>query len=59
MSFFTTSLSLFKSTRTGTNLLTSNLSTSLFILLSLLGKSFTLSMSNLSTSDFESAKSAF
>ena len=59
MSFFTTSLSLFKSTRTGTNLLTSNLSTSLFILLSLLGKSFTLSMSNLSTSDFESAKSSF
>ena len=37
MSFFTTSLSLFKPTGIGTNLLTSNLSTLLFKLLKLLG----------------------
>ena len=53
--FFTTSLSLFKSTGTGTNLSTSNLSTLLFIkLLKLLGSFF-----NLSTSDSKSAKSTF
>ena len=54
-SFFTTSLSLLKSTGTGTNLSTSNLSTLLFIkLLKLLGSFF-----NLSTSDFKLAKSTF
>ena len=37
MSFFTTSLSLFKPTGIGTNLLTFNLSTLLFKLLKLLG----------------------
>ena len=53
--FFTTSLSLFKSTGSGINSSTSNLSTLLFIkLLKLLGSFF-----NLSTSDFKLAKSTF
>ena len=52
-SFFTKSLSLFKSTRTGTSLSTSNLFTSFFELLKLIGPFFNLSISNLSTSDFK------
>ena len=58
-SFFTISLSLLKSTGTGTNLSTSNLSTLLFKLLKLVDKVFNLSISNLSTSDFKLAKSVF
>ena len=57
--FFTTSLSLLKSTGTGTNLSTSNLSTLLFKLLKLVGTFFSLSISNLSTLDFKLAKSTF
>ena len=45
-SFFNTSLSLLKSTRTCTNLSTSNLSTLLFKLLKLDGTFFDLSISN-------------
>ena len=52
-SFFTTSLSLIKSTETGTNLSTSNLSTLLFKLFQLFGTFFNLSISNLSTLDFK------
>ena len=48
-SFFTTSLSLLKSTGTGTNLSTSNLSTLLFKWLKLVGTFFDLSISDLST----------
>ena len=58
-SFFTTSLSLLKSTGAGTNLSTSNLSPLLFKLLKLVGTFFNLSTSNLPTSDFQSAKSTF
>ena len=58
-SFFTTSLSLLKSTGTGTNLSTSKLSTLLFKLLKLLGILFNLSISTLSPSDFKLAKSVF
>ena len=58
-SFFTTSLSLLKSTGTGTNLSTSNLPTLLFKLLKLVGTFYNLSISNLSTLDFELAKSSF
>ena len=58
-SFFTTSLSLLKSTGTGTNLLTPKLSTLLFKLLKLLGILFNLSISTLSPSDFKLAKSVF
>ena len=58
-SFFTTSLSLLKSTGTGTNLSTSNLSTLLSKLLKSVEASFNLSISNLSTSDFKLAKSVF
>ena len=48
LSFLTTSLSLLKSTGTGTNLSTSNLSTLLLKLLKLVGTFFSLSISNLS-----------
>ena len=58
-SFFTTSLSLLKSTGTGTNLSTPKLSTLLFKLLKLLGILFNLSISTLSPSDFKLAKSVF
>ena len=57
-SFFITSLSLFKSTVTVTNLLT-YLSALLFKLLKLDGTFFNLSISHLSTFDFKSAKSTF
>ena len=57
--FFATSVSLLKSTGTGTHLSTCNLSTSLYELLKLLGIFFNLSMSDLSTSDFKLAKSVF
>ena len=49
---FTASLSLLKSTRTGTNLSTYNLPALLFTLFKLVGTFFSLSISNLSTSDF-------
>ena len=58
-SFFKTSLNLLKSTGTGSNVSTSNLSTLLFKLLKLVGKFFSLSISNLSTLDFRLAKSTF
>ena len=58
-SFFTTSFSLLKSTRTGTNLSTSNLSALLFKLLKPLGTFFNSSMSNLSTSYFKLDKFIF
>ena len=58
-SFFTASLSLLKSTGTGTNLSTPKLSTLLFKLLKLLGILFNLSISTLSPSDFKLAKSVF
>ena len=58
-SFFTTSLSLLKSIGAGANLATSNLSTLLFILLIGLSTFFNLSIYNLSTSDFQIAKSTF
>ena len=57
--FFTTSLSLLRSSRTGTNLSTSNLSTLLFKLVKLVGTFFNLLISNLSISGFELAKSDF
>ena len=56
---FTTSLSLLKSTATGTNLSSSSLSTLFFKLLKLLGTLFNFSISDLSTSDFKLAKSVF
>ena len=49
-SFFTTSLNILKSTGTGTNLSTSSLSTLLFKMFRLVGRFFSLSISNLSTS---------
>ena len=58
-SFFTTLLSLLKSTGTGANLSISNLSTLLFKLLKLFGKIFNLSISNLSTSVFKLGKFDF
>ena len=58
-SVFTTSLSLLKSTETGTNLSTSNLSTLLFKLFKLVDTFFNLSISHFSTSDFKLAKSVF
>ena len=58
-SFFTASLSLLKSTGTGTNLSTFNLSTLLFKFLKLIGTFFSLSISNLPTLDFKLAKSTF
>ena len=58
-SFFTTLLSLLKSTGTGANLSISNLSTLLFKLLKLFGKLFNLSISNLSTSVFKLTRSDF
>ena len=58
-SFFTTSVSLLKSTGSGTNLSISNLSTLLFKLLKLVGKFFSLSIPDLSTLDFELAKLTF
>ena len=48
-----------KSTGTGTNLLTSSLSTLFFTLLKLIGTLFNLSISNLSTLDFKVAKSIY
>ena len=50
-SIFTTSLSLLKPTRAGTNLLTCYSSILLFKLLKLVGTFFNLSISNLATSD--------
>ena len=58
-SFFNASLNLLKSTETGTNLSTSNLSSLLFKLLKFLGTFFSLSVFNLSTSNFKLAKSVF
>ena len=58
-SFFTTLLSLLKSTRTGTILSTSSLSTLLFKLLKSAGTFFSLLISNLATLNFKSAKSIF
>ena len=58
-SFFTTLLSLLKSTGTGTNLSRSNLSTLLFKLLKLVGTIFNLLISNLSTSVFKLTRSDF
>ena len=55
-SFFTVSLSLFKSTGVVSNFPISNLSTLLFKLLKPLGIFFNLSISYLSTSDFKLAK---
>ena len=55
----TTLLNLLKSTGTGGNLPTSNLSTLLFELFNLFGKCFILSMSYLSTSVFRLAKFDF
>ena len=57
--FFTTLLSLLKSTGVISNLPVSSLSTLLFKLLTLFGIFFDLSISNLSTSDFKLAKSVF
>ena len=57
--FFTTTLSLSKSTGTGTNLPTSNLSLLLLKLFKPVGTSSNLSMSNLSTTDFKLAKTTF
>ena len=58
-SFFNASLNLLKSTGTGTNLSTSNLSSLLFKLLKFLGTFFSLSVFNLYTSNFKLAKSVF
>ena len=58
-SFFTTSLSLLKSTGAGTNLSISNLSTLLFKLVKPLVTFFNLSIPNLSTSDFKLAESVY
>ena len=52
-------ITLLKSTRTGTNSSTSNLSTLLFKLLKLNGTFFNSSVSNLSTSDFKLSKTTF
>ena len=58
-SFFTTSLSLLKSTGIGTNLSTCNLSTLVFKLLKLVGTFFSLPVCTFSTLDFKLAKSTF
>ena len=58
-SFLTTSLSLVKSTGTGTNSSTSNLTTLLFKLLKLLSTFLNFLMSNLSTLGLKLAKSVF
>ena len=58
-SCFTISLSLLKSTGTGTNLSESNLSTLLFKLFRSVGTVFSLSVSYLPTSDFRLPKSVF
>ena len=58
-SFFTTSVSLLKSTGAATNLSTSNLSTSLFKLLKPVGTFSNLSISKSPTSDFKLAKANF
>ena len=58
-SFYTTSLSLRKSTGTVTNILASNLSSLLFKLLKLIGAFLNLSISKLSISHFNLAKSTF
>ena len=57
--FFTKSLSLLKWTVTGANLSTSNSYILLLNFLKSLGTLFNFSMSNLSTSNFELAKSVF
>ena len=57
--FLKTSLSLLKSTGTGSNLSTFNLSTLFCKLLKLIGTFFNLSISNLSTSGFKLVKSVF
>ena len=59
MSFFTTLLSLLKSTGVVFNFPVSNLSTLLFKLLKLVGTRFNLSTTNLSTSAFNLTKSEF
>ena len=56
---FTTSLSLLKSTGTGPDLSTSDLSTLPFKLVTLVGTFFILSISNLSTLDLKLAKPTF
>ena len=56
---FCTSLIILKETGKGTNLWTSILSTLLLKLLKLVGTSFSLSKSNLFTSDFKLTKSVF
>ena len=56
---FNTSLSLLKSTRTGTNLWTSNLSTLFLKQIKPVGIFSDLSIPNWSTSDFQLAKSTF
>ena len=56
ISFLTASLSLLKSTGTGTYLSTSNLSILLFKFFKLVGTFFNLSISNLFTPDFKLAK---
>ena len=58
-SLFTTSLSLLKTTGTGTNLSTFNSSTFLFKFHIFFGKFFNLSISSLSTFDFQLVKSVF
>ena len=57
--FFNTSLSLRKSTETGTNLSTCSLSTLFLKLFKVLTLFFNLSIPNLSTLDFKLAKSPF
>ena len=57
--FFTTSHTVLKSTGTGTNLSTSNLSSLPFKLLKLLDIFFNLSIPNLSTPYFKLVKSLF
>ena len=58
-SFFTTSLSLLRSTGIGTNSSISNLSTLFFKLFHSLSWSFNLSIFNLSASDFKLVKLVF
>ena len=59
ISFFSPSLSLLKTTGTGTNLSTYNLSTLLVKLLKLLGTFFNLSIFNSSKLDFKLTKTTF
>ena len=58
-SFFTTLLSLLKSTGTGANFTISNLSTLLYKLLKIISKLFNLSIFNLSISAFKLTRSDF